>query len=380
MQLTDETVFSGAGALNRLDAILPNYKNVLLFNDANGFEPCGAAAYFQQKEKELAGSVRFQYVSYAGSALPVEDVDAKYQEVKGNSGVDLVIAVGGGTVIDLAKIVAVAYSNGCAHVDDVLTEKALQNRLQTIYIPTTAGTGSEATSFAVVYKDKIKYSVDKPSLLPTYTVLDPNLLESLPEGVLNATVLDALAQAIESAWACGGNSQSMEYAEEAIRLIMENLEKGKSIQRLEALQIGSHLAGRAINISRTTLPHSISYPMSSHFGVPHGIAVFLTLPGVAELNYRAAADQLQPATELSRVQEAFAMYFERFGVENIESLVLGLNGVMETLGIKTRLRDHGIKKSDLEFLASNALTKGRSDNNPRKVDSETVLALLEKIY
>lgn len=380
MTLAKQRVLNGSGVLKQLDAVLPNYKNVLLFNDDNGFGPCGAEEYFRYMERKLAGRVRFQFVPYAGKALPVEDVDAKYKEVKSNSGVDLVVAVGGGTVIDLAKIVAVAYSNGCGHVDEVLVDRTLQNRLETVYIPTTAGTGSEATSFAVVYKDRVKYSVDKPSLLPTYTVLDPQLLESLPVPVLNATILDALAQAIESAWACGSTGQSMIYAEDAIRLILENLEEGKSDSRLEALQMGSHLAGKAINISRTTLPHSISYPMSSHFGVPHGIAVFLTLPGVAELNYRATSEQLQPAAELARVQSAFDMFFRLFGVDTIEALIQRLNDVMVSLGIKRRLRDYGIRKGDLEFLASNALTKGRSDNNPRKVDSETVRALLEEIY
>ncbi len=380
MRMTDESVFSGPGSISQLDSVLGRYKNVVVFNDTNGFEPCGAAAYFRQVEKELSGMTSFHYIAYAGKALPVEDVDARYRELKAIENVDLIAAVGGGTVIDLAKIAAVAYSNNCTHVDDVLTDKGLQNKLDTVYIPTTAGTGSEATSFAVVYKDKVKYSVDKPSLLPTYTVLDPLLLESLPEPVLNATVLDALAQAMESAWACGSNEQSISYSEQAIGLILENLEKENNLQRLEGLQLGSHLAGKAINISRTTLPHSISYPMSSYFGIPHGIAVFLTLPGVAELNFRATADQLHPGTSLSRVQQAFSMYFELFGVDNIEMLIKRLSEVMELLGVKTRLRDYGIGRRDLEFLAGNALTKGRSDNNPRKVDSETILTLLEKIY
>lgn len=366
----------------RLDTLLHKYKNILLFNDKYGFRPCGAAGYFKEAEKNLKGPV--QFVSYAGKALPIEDVEEKYREVKHNPGLDLIIAVGGGTVIDLAKIIAIAYSNRCENAAEILFNKELENKLDLIFIPTTAGTGSEATSFAVVYKDKVKFSIDNNSLLPAYVVLDPLLLKSLPGHVLNSTVLDALAQAIESVWARGASGESREYAKEAIKLILDNIDKknenSNGIERLNRFQIASHLAGKAINISRTTLPHSISYPITSHFGVPHGIAVFLTLPGVAELNYYTTKDTAQPGIREGHTRESFSLLFSLFEVENIGQLKEKLNGIMMTFQVNPRLHAYGIKEKDLPFLAANALTKGRSDNNPRRVNSEEVLKLLEKIY
>ncbi len=393
-KISSVRVFVGEGALSQLDDILPRYQNLLLFNDKDGFHPCGAADYFNQKflrggpggavfSKSAPPGRRRQdirYVSYAGKALPIEDIEEKYREVRHNSDVDLIIAVGGGTIIDMAKIISIAYSNRCEKVEEILSDKTLANRLDSIFIPTTAGTGSEATSFAVVYRDKVKISIDHKSLLPTYVVLDPFLLKSLPVPILNSTVLDALAQAIESIWARGGTAESREYSREAIGLILDNLDKENTIERLSGLQVASHLAGKAINISKTTLPHSISYPITSYFGVPHGIAVFLTLPEVAELNYYAAGDTVQEGVQIVDIQANFSILFSLFGVDGIEGLRERLMGVMKKLGFSNRLRDYGIGREALSFLADHALTRGRSDNNPRRVDRNDVLRLLEEIY
>jgi alcohol dehydrogenase class IV len=425
-KISSDRVFVGEGALSRLDNILPRYKNILLFNDKDGFHPCGAADYFNQKfnqkllqgvqgapwhggpirdgffaedvfdnatrtcnlhlaplaEKSPPGRRRqdIQYVAYAGKALPIEDIEEKYREVKDNPGVDLIIAVGGGTIIDMAKIISIAYSNRCEKVEEILSDKTLRNRLDLIFIPTTAGTGSEATSFAVVYRDKVKISIEHKSLLPAYVVLDPLLLKSLPLPILNSTVLDALAQAIESIWARGSTGESKEYSQEAIGLILDNLDKENSIDRLSGLQAASHLAGKAINISKTTLPHSISYPITSYFGVPHGAAVFLTLSKVAELNYYAAGDTVQEGVQIADIQKNFSILFSLFGVDGIEGLRERLMGVMKKLGFSNRLRDYGIGREVLSFLADNALTRGRSDNNPRRVERDDVSKLLEEIY
>ena len=380
-----DNVFKGEGALSQLDTLIPKYKNILLFNDRDGFAPCGALDYFLQAEKKWKNrdNCRIQYVSYAGKALPVEDVEEKYREVQHNPGVDLIIAVGGGTVIDLAKIISIAYSNNCEKVEEILFNKELENKKDLIFIPTTAGTGSEATSFAVVYKDKVKFSIDNQSLLADYIILDPLLLKSLPEPILNATVLDALAQAIESTWARGATAESREYAKQAIKRILDHIDKKEGnaidIDRLSQLQIASHLAGKAINISRTTLPHSISYPITSHFGVPHGIAVFLTLPEVAEFNYYTSPGTAQEGIPEGHIRESFSILFSLFKVERIEQLKEKLNNMMIKLKVNPRLSFYGIEEKDLPFLAANALTKGRSDNNPRKVDSDGVLTLLTSL-
>ncbi len=372
-------VFSGQGTLSHLEEILPRYKTILIFNDKDGFHPCGAAGYFKTLEEKLAGRCTFQYVSYTGKALPIEDVEAKYLEVKHRDCVDLITAVGGGTVIDLAKIIAIAYSHRCESAAEVLSSPNLTNHVDLLFIPTTAGTGSEATSFAVVYKDKVKFSIDRPGLLPAYTILDPLLLRSLPAPVLHSTVLDALAQAIEAIWAKNSTADAKKYARQAVRLILDNIEPNNTIERLSRLQEASHLAGKAINISRTTLPHSISYPLTSHFGVPHGIAVFLTLPGTAEFNYHTSGETLQPGVSPADIKESFALLFSLFEVEDIKDLRERLSAVMEQLGFGTRLGDYGIGKDDLSLIADYASTKGRIDNNPRQASRDDVLNILKEV-
>jgi|GEM_PF-394350 len=362
-----------------------NYQNILLFVDKIGFDLCGAADYFKTLEKKPYIK-NIKKISYAGSALPIDDIEKLYRDIKpGNAAidtVDVIIAVGGGTIIDLAKIISIAYSNQCENAEEVLDNKTLENKMPLIFIPTTAGTGSETTSFAVVYRDKVKISIERKSLLPDAIILDPLLLRSLPEPVLHSTILDALAQATESIWAVGSTSESKEYSSKAISLILDNIDKenSNSIDRLSSFQQASYWAGKAINISKTTLPHSISYPITAHFGIPHGIAVFLTLPEVAKLNYYTSVETKQDKMNIDKIEKDFLLIFYLYGVKEIRSLVEKLKNVMIQLKVKTRLRDYGVKEKDLVFIASNALTKGRSDNNPRKMSKYEVLNLLQKVY
>lgn len=378
-EISDERVISGPGALARLDELTRDYSNILLMVDRNGFEACGAAGYFEELEKKphIQG---IKKIAYAGKALPITDIEAIYGLIKNDSPPDVIIGIGGGTVMDLAKILAVALSNGCDSANEVLDNEKLENEIPLIFIPTTAGTGSEATTFAVVYRDRVKISVDRKSLRAKHIILDPSLLESLPVPILNATVLDALAQATESAWAVGSTPESKGYSEKAIKTIMANIDSGHNTQRLEALQRGSFWAGKAINISRTTLPHSISYPITAHYGTAHGTAVFLTLPGIAELNYHTIPETKQPDIEMESLHETFSLLLAWYDVESIGQLKSTLTGVMERLGIPTRLREHGIPRDALEFIANNAITKGRSDNNPRDITVREILELLNNIY
>ncbi len=376
LQLLPANVFCGPGAVQEIKTISENYHNILLFNDAVAFKNSGAEELFQSLDKEIS----FTSVSYAGKALPVDDIQKIYDDHRHIENIDLIIAFGGGTIIDLAKIFSLAYSNQVTGLDELLTGKPLANKIDLLFIPTTAGTGSEATSFAVVFKDKTKYSPASASLLPKYTILDPNLLLSLPEGVLNSTLLDALAQGIESLWAVGGTNESRKYSAAAISSILAGLAETDKIKKLQLLQVGAHFSGKAIDISKTTISHAISYPLTAYFGIPHGTAVFLTLPKITGLNYYTGADNIQQGTTLERLHESFAHLFKLFAVTDIAGLTGRLKNMMTELNIKQKLGDYGLKKEDLAIIADNSFTKGRSDNNPRKIDKETILNLLGEIF
>jgi alcohol dehydrogenase class IV len=148
-----------------------------------------------------------------------------------------------------------------------------------IAIPTTSGTGTEATCFAVVYIDKTKYSLKHSSILPDYTIIDPTLTHAMPPLVTAATGMDALAQAIESYWGVKSTHESQAYAREAITLTLAYLKAAcqNEVEARDAMSRAANLAGKAINLTETTACHAVSYPITSYFNVPHGHAVALTL-------------------------------------------------------------------------------------------------------
>lgn len=197
---------------------------------------------------------------------------------------DAIIAIGGGSVIDMAKLVRYL---------------AEQVSMPLVAIPTTAGTGTEATQFAVCYMNGKKESIDRTDLLPNYAILIPELTFKNDAYLTACTGFDALAQAIESYWNINATSESEMYAEDAISYLSHGLPillKGSELpltdyERRGQIMLGAHLAGKAINITRTTAPHAMSYVLTSNYGYPHGHAVALTFPYFFETNVRCSKDE-----------------------------------------------------------------------------------------
>ena len=348
--------------LKKLDEATKGFNSILLVTGEKSYKKSGAKKIV---DKVLAKKSVI-HVHYSGIALPIEDIDKIYRELPAEK-FDCVVAIGGGTVLDIAKVLALLLSNKCHNAIEAIDNKKLENKLNIVAVPTTCGTGSEATHFAVVYRDKIKYSVAHHTLLPHFVILDHHLLTALPEKVKNATILDALAQAIESLWAKEANEVSRSYGTEAIRMILDGLH-GKKKEQLKNFLWGSNRAGIAINISKTTLPHAISYPLTTEFNISHGIAVFLTLAEVAEKNHT-------PETK-----EIFDTLFSLFDLKDIRTFKAKLADIFNSLGFSTKLRDYGISKDDLLHIAALSIVPGRSDNNPIEIDKKGVLEILEKIF
>ena len=190
---------------------------------------------------------------------------------------DFIVSIGGGSAIDTAKCINML-SNNNNHAELRDAPRACH-----LAVPTTAGTGSESTCFAVIYRNGEKLSIEHRNIMPEYVVLDPEFLTTLPDYHKKSTLLDALCQAIESIWANGSTDESKAYAMSAVRLILENADvyfsaadSDKENARLMILQ-AANLSGKAINISKTTAAHAMSYRLSSMFGLAHGHAVALCL-------------------------------------------------------------------------------------------------------
>lgn len=191
-----------------------------------------------------------------------------------------ILAVGGGSAIDVAKCIKLFSP------DDMempyLNRKIRENNTLLIAVPTTAGSGSESTQFAVIYKDGEKYSVDSEYALPQYVILDETNLFSLPLQIKRSTAGDALSHAIESFWSLRASGESKAIAQKAMSLILKNMDAywHNEPDACRNVLEGANLAGQAINMTKTTAAHAMCYKFTSLFGVPHGHAVMLCLPEV----------------------------------------------------------------------------------------------------
>lgn len=190
------------------------------------------------------------------------------------------LAVGGGSAMDVAKCIKLF--SGLTPGKCYLEQEVKESTDVLITVPTTAGSGSESTQFAVLYKDGVKYSVDSEFALPQYVILNGENLLTLPLSSKKVTWCDALSHAIESYWSLKATDESKELAKYAISLLLDNMEAywANDLGACEKVLEGANLAGQAINITRTTAAHAMSYKFTSLYGIPHGYAVMLCLPEV----------------------------------------------------------------------------------------------------
>lgn len=211
---------------------------------------------------------------------PVYESVVKGVKVFHKENCDSIIAVGGGSAIDVAKCIKI-YSNmsGDGRDGNYLKQEIMENNIPFLAMPTTAGTGSEATKYAVIYYNGKKQSVTSENCIPSTVFFDASSLETLPLYQKKSTMLDALCHAIESFWSVNSTKESKEYSRSAIMGVLENVEgylantKEGNAGMLQA----AHVAGKAINITQTTAGHAMYYGITSLFGVAHGHAAALCI-------------------------------------------------------------------------------------------------------
>lgn len=233
--------------------------------------------YLQTKEEYLKIKVEYVFFNQFTSNPFYEDVVEGVKVFK-DSKCDAIVAIGGGSAIDVAKCIKL-YS-GMSDSSNYLEQECKENEVPLIAIPTTSGTGSESTKYAVIYYEGKKQSVTHDSLVPEYAILDYRNLITLPLYQKKCTMMDALCQSIESWWSVNATEESRVYSKKALQMIMANM-KGyleNSTDGNANMLIAANYAGQAINITQTTAAHAMSYKLTSLYGIPHGRAVFMCLP------------------------------------------------------------------------------------------------------
>lgn len=345
------------------------------FGVTNYLLVCGQS-FFRLGRNKVLDEMSVSYTPFTGfSANPTYNEVEKGIACLRDGDFDAIVACGGGSAIDVAKCI-----RGFAGLDagkNYLTQTIQPIELPLIAIPTTAGTGSESTSFAVVYYKGEKQSVDHESLLPEHAILAPELLESLPAYQKSCTLLDALCQAIESWWSVNSSDQSIAYSKEAVAKIIRfhnDYLKGVCRDAARQIMLASNYAGRAINLTKTTAPHAMSYKLTSLYGIPHGHAVALCLPEVWDYmiaNMQSCIDQRGQ----SHLQE----------VINDIAFVLNAASPSEAIAnFRKLLSTYELKKPQMQNAAElqelvDSVNLSRLSNNPVAIDKAGLKSIYQNV-
>ena len=373
--------YHGYNSIKNLKEILSkhNLKNIFLVTGKASYEQCGAKMAI---EPHLEGYNAINFHDFEVNPK-LEDIEAGINIFRKNN-CDFVIAVGGGSVMDIAKSINVLAANDGKSVYYIEKKKNIENKGKALVaIPTTAGSGSEATKFAVIYINKTKYSLDHGFMLPDYSIVDPQFTINLPKNIAASTGMDALCQAIESYWSVNSTEESKIYAGEAIRLAIRNLAdaaNNPSRKSKEAMSKSAHLAGKAINISKTTACHSISYPITSYFNVPHGHAVALTISQMLIYNSQVAEDDILDKRGTAYVNRAIGEILDLLGVKTAAMGSEKIISLMKEIGLNTKLSEMGINTAkDIGLILKNGFNPDRVKNNPRRLNEGSLRRILEAI-
>lgn len=373
-----QEVFFGYGSISNLKKILErhNPKSVFVVAGKKSYESCGAKAAIER----ILVNRRFEVFSDFSPNPKIEEVKNGL-EIFRKGEFDFIISVGGGSSLDTGKCISVLCRS--EHDPSETIKGNMQPecpKIPLVAIPTTSGTGSESTQFAVVYFGKEKYSFDKPALLPDYAIIDPDFTTSLPKEITASTGMDALCQAIESYWAITSTEESRKFAKEAIVLIINSLENdvnNPDRKTREAMALASNLSGKAINMTRTTACHAVSYPITSYFGIPHGHAVGLTLPSMIIFNSTSDGSDLNEKRGLEYLERTMKELFSFLGTRNEKEAATRIENLMKNIGLETSLSRLGI--NDIEIIIKNGFNAQRVGRNPRLLTENSLRRILEDI-
>ena len=339
-----QKLINGEGSVEKIGALISGTKDNLVFLITGKH-------FLQNHDLDFLRNFNVQHYIKQGSNVEEVEIGLATKLFQ-QSGAETIIAIGGGSVIDLAKAIIYELRTSIGFVPNFLVA------------PTTAGSGSEATSFAVVYRNKKKISLIDPQLLPPIVILDPSLIYSLSTYQLAVSGMDALAQAIESYWNRNATPESRTFATEAIKSWKENFFLAlthKDKNAMAKMLMAAHLAGKAINITRTTGPHALSYYLTARFNVPHGQAVSLFLPVFILYN--------PPDTSL----------FELLGVKNEADAARWVRDTMKEAGLATTFSELGINKDDILDELLKDVNEERFANNPSPFDSKRLRQMLDEL-
>lgn len=300
-----------------------------------------------------------------------------------HAGVDTIVGLGGGSSMDTAKGCNFILTNGGRMQDYWGHGKAQQPMLPLIAIPTTAGTGSECQSYALIADEhtRMKMACGDPKAAARIALLDPALTVSMPRRVTACTGVDAIAHAVETAVTKKRNPLSRMYSHEAFKLCVASfpavLKHAKDLEARGRMLFGAALAGTAIENSMLGAAHSTANPLTAHYGIVHGHAVGIMLPLVVRFNAQDPAAlqayaELASALELARVSDGLT--------SALEALISRIESLLNLAGVPRSLADCGVEPAKIKLLAEEATRQWTANFNPRPLALEDFVALYEAAF
>ncbi|WP_386691767.1 MULTISPECIES: iron-containing alcohol dehydrogenase [unclassified Lonepinella] len=374
-------VIGGAGNLSQIADVIKGYNatNVVLITDEGVFK-----AGLINKPKQLLeqAGIGVHIISNVPPEPPISAVNEIFeQSVKCNA--EAVIGLGGGSAMDTAKLVALMLNNKDIALTEVTSgaKKFVHRSLPTLMIPTTSGTGSEATQNSIVLdtERELKIGVVDEKLVASAVILDAELTLSLPKHITANTGIDALCHAIECYISKKSSPFSEMFALKAVELITKNIRTafnhGTDIQARENMLLGSFLGGACIATSSTVAVHALSYPLGGKYHIPHGLSNAILLPDVMKFNL--------PVCEEKFANVAFAMGLDVQGLtqrQAAEKMIDELYALIRDLEIKCDLTAVGINEDVLDELSEAALSVKRLlDNNPKPMNKDDIKTIYRKL-
>ena len=376
------TSYFGKFARNEIktEIVKHHFKKAFLISDKDLIK-CGIVAKVEEVLKENQTS--YEIDAEVKPNPTIENVIYGLELYK-KSGSDFIIAVGGGSVIDTAKAIAVI-ANNPENADVVSLEgmdKSSHPAVPIIALPTTAGTGSEMTMDYVISntKEKRKMACMDSKVVPAAAILDTEIMASLPLKLTAATAMDALTHAVESYLSLGAFSFSETLSLKSVSLISENflkvLENPGDYEVRKELAIAQYMAGMSFTNVGLGIVHSMAHPLSAFYDVPHGVANALILPYVLEFNAEVCGDKIK---ELAK---AFDSGFDmtKDAKEALKCCVDTIRKFNTQAGLPQTLVEINVKTEDIDALAQSAYADASTPDNPREVSAEMLKQLYKKMY
>ena len=371
---TPQKTISNFGALASVTTTIPDLRaeRIFLVTGKDSFEACGAASVLLPQLKERT-TLRFHDFEVNPK---IEDA-IRGATLARNFAPEVILAVGGGSVMDMAKLIKAFLKTPGDPAQIAQGQIAVADpQVPLIAVPTTAGSGSEATHFAVVYIGAQKFSLAAQCLLPSCAVLDGSLISSGTAYQKACNGLDALAQAIESSWACGATPESRATAFQAVHLAAMHLKRvvnGLATQvELQAMLEAANLAGQGINVSKTTAAHAWSYGITSTYGVPHGHAVWLTLPQIFQVHSTAPRSAILHPGGLDAHNTIMTHLGELLHITDLEHSAAALQYRLRDLGVTPNLSEIDADTPEQRKTLSVQVNLERLSNNPVRFDEHAI--------